>query len=68
MTEPTTYQTHGKTYKATPAPFSMTINKCTGCAFYATKYAASCLDHACMATLRADFKEIIWLEIQESTP
>ena len=62
-----TYQANGKTYKAAPPPFSMSINKCTGCAFHATKTAAACLGYTCTGTLRADFRNIIWLETQEQT-
>jgi hypothetical protein len=62
-----TYHANGKTYMAKAAPFSMSINKCTGCAFHATKTAAACLGHTCTGTLRADFRDIIWIENKENT-
>lgn len=42
---PETY-THrdGRMFYVVPAPFSTSINKCTGCALHATKYTEPCGD------------------------
>lgn len=52
----------GITYRAAPPAFPTSVNKCTGCAFHATRSATSCLGNACTGTLRADFRDIIWIK------
>lgn len=54
---------NGKTYKAQPAPSE--YNSCTGCAF---RQHSMCLRprslgvYTCLPTVRADHKNIIWVE------
>jgi len=58
----------GTTYKAAPPAFPDSVNKCTGCAFHATKHSQGCerLPVTCLGSLREDFRDVIWQK-QEQT-
>jgi len=58
-----THTFNGVLYDVVPAPFSMSINKCTGCALHATRYnkrhSAGCPLEVCAASLNASFSDKI---------
>lgn len=54
----------GITYRAAPPAFPWSANKCTGCAFVATRSVTSCETHptSCIGSLRVDFRDVIWVK------